>query len=1099
MGPVIRRAPTLLLTCLAWGCGDRTPAFTEVDILRDTGDPAGPFAVVALVRPGDGETTVRLRLSDQGADGLLGDCSAGVERGPWRNVDDVSDAAPAPLDTSVDASPTDGGATDSGTDGDVADGGRPNPQPDPERAPCALVPLSESGGLWRARFGGPPYALGTRLFFVIEARDEDGDTALWPASGVSWVDIGPPGHAPEVSGVAPTSGPAAGGTEVLLRGDGFARDTEVRFGAEAAAAVDVVSNHLLAVRTPPGTPGPVDIVVSRAGLETRLPGAFTYLPPPEVHAVAPGEGPATDETLVVVDGAWFQDGAVVSFDNRALDTRWLSADRVTAVAPPHPPGAVDVRVTNPDAQRGTLERGFRYRAAPVLTALTPAVGPDTGDTLVRVEGEDLRAPGAVYLGERPASDVRLEPGGVAATFLTPLQPEGVVDVTWFNPDGQWSTLPMAFRYLGPPAIERAEPAIASRCGGSVATIIGRNFVEDSRVFVGGVEVEVRSIDADGTRIEIVLPAGDPGGVRVEVVNPDGRQAAVDDLIEFGVRPVVRSIDVREHPVWGGTAVTIDGGDFELGAVASFGGTRAEQTNVRREGCDAVIDAIVPAHAPNPVPQRLAAVVELTVTNIDGSAGTLADAVAYIQPTLTQQVGLTPGYTNGALRGLDLRQGLTIRIGDRRVRASDRVSDTEWRIVTAAGEQGPAELEVRNRDGRGVVLPDRFSYRRWRDETNGRFEPGFDCNDVSVGDLDGDGDPDLVAAHGAVGQIGTLEQRPRVHLNDGRARFAARELDPAGNGMNARLGDFDDDGDLDLLVANLASSRDHLFTNDGRGSFREVRNLANPGPSYDGDFLDHDGDGDLDVFLLANGSPGNNAVDGPEQLYINQGGGRFVEQSDLVDFDIRDVHDHDFAHGDLNGDGLPDVVIVVDNLSDSFQSSRNRLLINRGGRYEFAPSPFNDAPGDWLHVELADIDGDGDLDVLLPQDYVEGFSRPGTPAIGVYLNDGDANFEPAHHYIHDFPRLPAFEAVAADVDLDGDQDLLVAIYGALYQDGTIDAFASTVLLNDGTGHLWESASAFESRLDIATADFGPADFDGDGDVDLVECAARGESRLWMQVE
>ena len=138
-------------------------------------------------------------------------------------------------------------------------------------------------------------------------------------------------------------------------------------------------------------------------------------------------------------------------------------------------------------------------------------------------------------------------------------------------------------------------------------------------------------------------------------------------------------------------------------------------------------------------------------------------------------------------------------------------------------------------------------------------------------------------------------------------------------------------------------------------------------------------------------------------------------------------------------------------------------------------------------------------MLLPQDYVEGFSRPGTPGLGVYLNDGQANFEAAHHLVHGYPRLPAFEAVAVDVDLDGDLDVLVAVYGALYQDGTIDAFASTVLLNDGTGNVWESARAFDEQLDIATADFGPGDFDADGDIDLVECAARGQSRLWIQVE
>jgi len=934
---------------------------------------------------------------------------------------------------------------------------------------------------------------------VVEARDEDGDLAIWPASGVSWVDIGPPGHPPEVVGLAPVSGPAAGGTEVLLRGAGFALDTEVRFDGELAPELELASEHLLVVRTPPGAPGAVDVTVARAGLSTTLAGAFTYLPPPEITNVAPAEGPTEGGTLVVVDGAFFQDGAVASFDEGALPTLWLAPGRLMVTAPPHEAGAVDVHVANPDGQRGTLERGFRYRPPPRLTAIDPSAGPDTGGSRVRLEGASLRGPGAVYIvdrgaaepGGRPATDVTVEPGGLGATFVTPLHPEGVVDVVWFNPDGQSATIDGGFRFIGPPVVVEIEPPLASRCGGSLAVVVGRNFVAESRVFVGGVEVQVRGVSADGTRLEVVLPPGAPGDVRVEVVNPDGRSAAADDVLEFGIRPVLRSVDVRQHPVWGGTEVTIEGGDFEPGASAAFGGVPAERTIVRREGCDAVIDAIVPAHE--------AGVVEVTVTNLDGSAGTRRDAVEYIAPTLDPPRGLVPGYTNAALRGVDLRRGLIVRIGGNAVRDLQRVSDEEWRVVTAAGERGAADVEVRNRDGRGVVLEAGFSVRVWQDATAGRFEPGFDCNDVSVGDVDGDGDPDVVAAHGAVAQIGQVEQNPRVHLNDGRGRFRARSLNPPGNGMNARLGDYDGDGDPDLLLANLSSSRNHLFRNDGRGGFAEVRDFLGRGPSYDADFLDHDGDGDLDVFLLSTGSPENNAVAGPENLLINQGGGRFADASDQVYFSLTDVHDHDFSHGDLDGDGLPDVVIVVDNLSNAFEGSENRVLLNRDGAYVLQPAPFADVPGDWLNVELADIDADGDLDVLLPQDYVEGFSRPGTPALGVYLNDGRANFEAAHHLVHGYPRLPAFEAVATDVDLDGDIDVLVAVYGVLFQDGNIDAFASTVLLNDGTGHLYESASAFEVRLDIASADFGAADFDGDEDVDLVECAARGQSRLWIQVE
>ena len=365
------------------------------------------------------------------------------------------------------------------------------------------------------------------------------------------------------------------------------------------------------------------------------------------------------------------------------------------------------------------------------------------------------------------------------------------------------------------------------------------------------------------------------------------------------------------------------------------------------------------------------------------------------------------------------------------------------------------------------------------------------------DVDADGDLDLVTANGAVGGLGRVDQPAGVHLNDGSGRFEARRLSPEGNGMNARLGDADGDGDPDLIVSNLSSPRNFFFENRGDGRFVHVAGHPARGPSYDADFLDADGDGDLDLLTLQTGNPDSNFVDGPDLLYRNDGAGNFVEVPDAVSFNPRDVHDHDVGVGDLDGDGLPDLVIVVDNISDQFAGARNRLLINNGERFVQRASPFDDFPGDWLHAELADLDGDGDLDVLLPQDYIEGISRPGTPAIAVFINDGAANFEVENRRIHGMPPLPAFEAVVADVDGDGDVDIVVAVFGLLFADGDIEPFRSVLLLNDGEAEFFEASDAFSVGLDIPTADFGVADLDGDGVTDLFECTSRGESRLWIQ--
>ena len=1052
----MRRAPPLfaLLAALTQvACGDAAPRILDVSVLQDSADARGAYRLSAVVLPGDGATAVVARFTTGTPEDLDAVCGAPPGHGAWRNVD-----AGPPEDASS----------------------------------CFVVPLAASGDRFEGTLTGPPFLLGTHLWYRIEATDTDGDVDRWPASGPSpWI-VGPAGRAPILVALAPTRGPATGGTEVLVRGAGFSPDVEVLFGGIAAPEVSLESEHLLVVRTPAGPPGAADLVVRRAGLDATLAGAFEFVAPPVVARVSPAEGPTEAETLVVIEGDRFEPGATVAFADAApAEATWLSAVRLGAVAPPHAAGTGDLIVTNPDGQQGIAPDAFTWWPRPVLLTIEPERGPDLGGTRVRVTGADLREPGVLYLGFRRALELTVEPGGRAATFMTPLAPEGRADVRFFNPDGQFGELALGFRFVGPPSVDAAEPGEVSRCGGGVVELVGRNFDAAMQVLVGDLPAAVLDVSDDGTRARIRVPAGAPGPVRVTITNPDGRVARADDLIVYGVRPTLTPIEPVRVPVWGGVAVEVAGADLDPAVEVRVDGVAPEQVNfIGGEACDQRLRIVVPTHVAGPA--------GLSATNPDGVGASLDLAFVYVAPEISPNHGLLPGYANVELRGVDLRRGLRVRLAGAAPRTIERVSDELWRLVTPPGVHGAATVEVRNSDGRGVELAGAFSYRALFDRTADRLEAIGDCNDLSVADLDGDGDADVVTANGAVGGLGQVDQPIGVHLNDGTGHFALTRLRPQGNGMNARLGDYDADGDLDLLVANLSSVRNQLFQNDGRGGFRVVNDFPAVGPSYDADFVDVDLDGDLDVFTLQTGSPDGGNRSGPEQLWLNDGRGGWQDVSDRVAFDVGDVHDHDFAAGDLNGDGLPDVVIVVDNLSASFQTARNRLLLNRGGgRFEFAESPFDDFQGDWLHVEMVDVDADGDLDVVLPQDYLEGFSRAGTPAVALFLNDGRGTFTPAHDRLHGMPRVPAFESVTTDVDGDGDPDMLIAVFGILYSDGSIDPFRSVLLLNDGTASFFEATAAFADAATVASTDFGVADFDGDGDFDLIECAARGESRYWSQ--
>jgi hypothetical protein len=415
------------------------------------------------------------------------------------------------------------------------------------------------------------------------------------------------------------------------------------------------------------------------------------------------------------------------------------------------------------------------------------------------------------------------------------------------------------------------------------------------------------------------------------------------------------------------------------------------------------------------------------------------------------------------------------------------------------------VELRNVDGRGLTSQELYRVNSLVTEPDEPFRAPGDCNDARAADLNGDGYDDLALAMGSSSPSGVLNQQDLIFFGgaNGRLTLQSNAL-PAGlvgNGMNVKAGDLDSDGDLDLLFVNLFSERNFLLLNDGAGRFREDLAFSFSEPSYDAELFDADGDGDLDLFFMQTGDVAENAQEGPERLFLNELGAspRWLERSEGIDFDLDDVHDHDMKHLDLNEDGLDDVIIVVDNLPQSFPGASNRLLLNRGGGvFERVESPINNYPGDWLDVASGDLNGDGHVDVILPQDYIEGVSVPNTPPVALFFGDGQGGLTDESFRVHGMPPAPAFGATPLDLDADGDLDLMISVFGLSYADGTIDAFQSVLLLNDGRGDLYEANASFRDVVPLSpSAHFEPVDLERDGRLDMLECAAEGASRLWRQ--
>ncbi len=386
------------------------------------------------------------------------------------------------------------------------------------------------------------------------------------------------------------------------------------------------------------------------------------------------------------------------------------------------------------------------------------------------------------------------------------------------------------------------------------------------------------------------------------------------------------------------------------------------------------------------------------------------------------------------------------------------------------------------------------------------DPGVGAATAS-GDLDGDGDVDLVTA----GYQYLASSVRRVFHNDGNGVFD--EVVGAGvpsvksTTLGMALADFNQDGFLDLVEANL-DEPNGLFFNDQSGGLLDATGLLPSGTfsTLRVAVLDHDGDGDPDVLFANNGQQNS--------LFNNNGAGTFVDATVLLP--VESDTTVALEVGDLDGDLDPDV--LYGNYSGFL--GQNRVLSNVGGA--FVTAYFFSGPGDNTvqAAALVDVDLDNDLDAVLGL----------TGQDELYLNDGAGTLS-----LSPF-ALPAFGtgselSVAiepGDVDGDGDPDLLfgqafaccgggtvllenlgggafgLAPAGALPElliwtgvadlvdvdgDADLDFFRNSteLLLNDGAGTFVSTATFPEAEQ---TMDFAVGDVDSDGDPDVATASIPG---------
>ncbi len=230
--------------------------------------------------------------------------------------------------------------------------------------------------------------------------------------------------------------------------------------------------------------------------------------------------------------------------------------------------------------------------------------------------------------------------------------------------------------------------------------------------------------------------------------------------------------------------------------------------------------------------------------------------------------------------------------------------------------------------------------------------------VTTADIDGDGDLDVLSSTSKYSD-------PKVvwyENTDGQGTFGAANLIAAKRSRNVKTGDFDGDGDIDV-VFGYRSFQLYYYENDGTGSSWTQHIVDNTAGPYYVRVADLNNDGNLDIV----------ATDLSDTYwYSNDGNGNFGSKNVMM----ANQFNWHIETGDMNNDGYPEVICSMEN------DAEVKIVNNNTGNFNQsfvinAPSSFGES------LKAADMDGDGDMDMIAV------LASKGE--MDYYQNDGQNNF------------------------------------------------------------------------------------------------------------
>ena len=295
-------------------------------------------------------------------------------------------------------------------------------------------------------------------------------------------------------------------------------------------------------------------------------------------------------------------------------------------------------------------------------------------------------------------------------------------------------------------------------------------------------------------------------------------------------------------------------------------------------------------------------------------------------------------------------------------------------------------------------------------------------------------------------------------------------------LGVTAGDFDSDGDVDLVFADTSDAEMTLYRNRGDLVF-EPETIT--GPQTNVEFaapIDYDGDGDLD--LICGGWPrlwtvlanrGDGTFEDVTPTFVTAEGTLWA--SGLLPEATGTEH---ALFADLTGDGRPDLwASRYGHECTYYVNDPHGALVDeaeRRGLWDLGPD---------FGAAVLDAEGDGDLDMYLIRG---GWHRDSNRLL---LNDGQGAFLPGTEASGLGDEGTGFGCAVGDVDLDGDEDVYI----------TNDGGGNRLLLNDGRGRFIDATPETLRLVGASTRGAVLADLDEDGDLDLIVRCRRAQDRVF----